>query len=199
MPPAKHPLPLVDLSSRTLPVTLLDGPWKRLYRRDKEALFFNRSGIYRFNAPGGEFGILYLGEDTYASFIETYGWQTGIRAVTKNELFKKHLAQVSSSKPLKCVDLSGNGLTQIGADARICIGSDYLVSQQWSLALWNHPDQPDGILYPARHDPSRRSLALFDRNNVTTTLSSKDTGSFLHPDNLPLLAAILKHYNFGLI
>lgn len=40
------------------------------------------------------------------------------------------------------------------------------VSQAWARALHAHPDAPDGILYPSRHDPSQRCVALFDRADL---------------------------------
>ena len=37
------------------------------------------------------------------------------------------------------------------------------IAQRWSRALWEHPQQPDGIIYRSRHDPSKVCAALFDR------------------------------------
>jgi hypothetical protein len=50
----------------------------------------------------------------------------------------------------------------LGADGRLVTG-DYRIAQQWSRALWAHPQQPDGITYRSRHDPSMICVALFDR------------------------------------
>jgi hypothetical protein len=166
---------------------------------DKEALYFNRTDVFRFNAPHGEFGVLYLGEDAYSAFIETYGWLTGERYITRKQLEQRHLALVSANRLLKVVDLSGKGLAMIGADARLCMGDEYQVSQNWSLAIWNHPRRPDGILYRTRHDPGKKAVALFDRDEVKAALSVKDMGSLLDQDNAPMLAKIMKHYKFTLI
>lgn len=171
----------------------------RFFWEHKEPIYFNKSSVFRFNAPGGEFGILYLGEDAHSAFIETYGWLTGERYITREQLTKRHLALVSTNRPFSLVDISGKGLAMIGADGRLCIGDDYKISQDWSLALWRHPQKPDGILYRTRHDPGKKAVALFDRNKVRTALSFDDTGSLLDDDNVELLAEILESYKFILL
>jgi hypothetical protein len=101
----------------------------RFYWAHKEALFFNKSSIFRFNAPAGEFGVLYLGEDETSAFIETYGWLTGEKYITREQLTKRRLALVSANRSLNLVDFSGKGLAQVGADGRLCMGDDYKISQ----------------------------------------------------------------------
>jgi hypothetical protein len=194
-----HPAPPPDFSTRPLPIKTIKGPWQRFYWVDKEALYFNKTNVFRFNAPQGEFGILYLGEDAYSAFIETYGWLTGERYITRKQLEQRHLALVSASRLLKVVDLSGKGLAKIGADGRLCMGDEYKISQSWSLALWKHPERPAGILYRTRHDPNKKAVALFDRDEVKVTLSFKDMGSLLDHDNITLLSKIMRYYKFILI
>ena len=69
---------------------------------------------------------------------------------------------IETTEPLRLVDLTGPGLPRLGADARLADG-DHQVSQAWSAAFHGHPDRPDGILYRARHDPSRFAVAIFER------------------------------------
>ena len=59
-----------------------------------------------------------------------------------------------------------------------------------------HPYQPDGILYPARHDSRRSAVAIFERSPSISVVQQDgwyDGGSLR-----PLLAEILKFYDFGL-
>ncbi len=114
--PKNHPAPPVDLNNRELPIEKTQGPWIRFYWVNKEALYFNRSNTFRFNAPGREFGVLYLGEDAYSAFIETYGWITGVRYITREQLTRRHLALVSVDRELNLVDLSGKGLAMVMMD-----------------------------------------------------------------------------------
>jgi hypothetical protein len=194
-----HPSPPPDLNERPLPIKKVRGPWVRFYWEHKEVLFFNKSSAFRFNAPAGEFGVLYPGEDEASAFIETYGWLTGERYITREQLTKRRLALVSANRSLKLVDLLGKGLARVGADGRLCMGEDYKTSQDWSSALWKHPQKPDGILYRTRHDPDKKAIALFDRAEVEAALYVKDMGTLLDYDNVDLLVKLLERYKFILI
>jgi hypothetical protein len=72
--------------------------------------------------------------------------------VTLTALALRDRAKVNASRPLRFVDLTGEGLAWIGADSRLASGS-YDVSQRWALALYRHPSQPDGLLYRTRIEP----------------------------------------------
>jgi hypothetical protein len=140
---------------------------------------------------------MYLGGDAHCAFIETFGQATGESLVTIPALKARVLSEIEVTSELKILDLaSSGGLTRIGADARLFDG-DHAISQRWSLALRHHPVNADGIMYRARHDPSRVSYALFD--NVQTALKERSMGSLADSTNALLLADILNTYNFGLV
>lgn len=194
--PGPHPDPPPDLSQRQLPTTVSSGPWFRFHRIGREPFHFGSSGHNRFDAPTGEYGILYLGSDAHCAFIETYGQATGINIVTARELAGRCLSRVEALRPLTLVDLTGPGLAQLGADERLCAG-DHSVAQRWALALWTHPSQPDGLYYRARHDPSRFCVALYERAGDALCVIRQ--GSLLEPGQVALLANILDTYAFGLL
>lgn len=135
--------------------------------------------------------------DAHCAFIETFGHATGVRSVTQGELAVRGIAVITSARPLRLLDLTGKGLARIGADARLTSGDDYGLSHRWSKAVHDHPSQPDGILYRARHDPSRLSAAIFERVGPVLQVVS-DVG-FLDPACAPQLGRILDDYRFGLI
>ena len=198
--PSKHPYPPPNFPKMALPFTKCRGPWFRLHYRRKGPLVFNWGNNYRFNAPSGEFGILYLSYDANGAFIETFGWNTGKKkAISYTELNNRLLEKVISKNELNLVDLTGEGLARIGADARVCTGENFKLSQKWSLAFWNHPSNPDGIKYVMRHDPSKTGVALYSRNNVITSLSAKGLGALLDHSNLGILIDCLNRYNFSLL
>jgi len=198
-PPGEHPAPPPDLASRsplilTVPVgtTLF-----RLHDRGKGPLFFGRTGRNRFDAPDGSFGVLYAAMDEHCAFIETFGQSTGIRIVTRAELERRVLSELKLRQPLTLIDLArSGGLARIGADGRLLTGS-HAVAQQWSAALRQHPVQPAGLLYPARHDIARFACALFDMPASTFQLTN--TGSLADPQHSVLLGQILDVYGFGYI
>lgn len=197
--PAPHPEPPADLGSRSLPIGEFRSPWFHCHTLRRGPLNFNRRSTGRFNAPNGKYGVLYLSTSPEGAFIETFGQSSargdaGVRFVTRDALDSRCLC-VLQSQPLRLVDLSGTGLALIDADARLCtMTDDPGLPQRWALAIWSHPEQPDGLLYRARHDPERLSVAVFDR-----------AGDLLHPDcttnilgRRDLLLPILKRYGYGL-
>jgi len=159
------PPPPPDFQKQDLPLLAYRATLFRIHRSDRDPAFWGKTGDNRFDAPAGEFGVLYAASDQYGAFIET-------------------------------VDLSGSGLARIGADERLCSG-EHDVAQQRALALWQHPATVDGIHYRARHDPSRASVAIFDRAASAVTIAGD--GGLLADANKTLLAAILDTYQFSLL
>lgn len=191
-----HPLPPLDFESRILPISECQTSWYRLNPVEySSALYFDKSGRGRFDAPDQGYGILYVGEDIYTTFIECFGRIHGAMAVAESDLCKRVLMEIKSNRSLKLVDLWGNGFVKIGADARLTSGS-YLLARKWAKAIWAHPQQVDGIRYHSRHDDTRICCGLFDR--VQPHLTEFNRGTLIH--NHPLqLAQILEHYDYGLL
>lgn len=195
--PGLHPEPPEDLRERQPTITESAGPWLRLYPVGLEPVYFNKNPLRsgRFGAPGGEYGVLYASEDAHGAFVETFGRDTGVRAVDEADLLERGLARIESSRPLRFVDLTGEGLARIGAAARL-FAADHAVARRWSAALREHPVTPDGIRYPCRHDPSRAAVALYDR--AEGAVSASLLGTMLSRENRILLSQILRAYDFGL-
>lgn len=146
--------------------------------------------------PQHEFGVLYLGEDAYCAFIETFGQATGKNIVTQAELEKHSLSSISTERPLVLVDLTGSGLARMGADARL-LAREHFVAQQWSRALRKHPEHPDGLYYRSRHDPARMAVALWELCNVSLSVSvTVALASTAHNRDL---GEILDTYGFELL
>lgn len=198
-PPGEHPAPPADLDRRS-PLTFTVAAGTTLFRfhdRSKGALFFGRTGGNRFDAPDRRFGVLYAALDEHCAFIETFGQPTGIRVVTRAEVERRVLSELTLTQPLTLIDLArSGGLARIGADGRLLTGS-HAVAQQWSAALRQHPVKPAGLLYPARHDVARFACALFDMPASTFQLTN--TGSLAEPHLSVLLGKILDVYGFGYI
>jgi len=191
-----HPLPPADFATRSLPILESTGSWYRLnLARYPSALYFDRTGGNRFGGPQQSYGILYVGEDVFGPFIESFGRTHGKVAITSHDLQERYLVQFVSVQPLRLADLCGAGLPRIGADNRINNGEDYGISRQWAQAIWEHPDTLDGIRYPSRHDPSRILCGLFDR--AKENLQESKIGTLL--EDPQTLAAILDTYKFGLV
>lgn len=193
------PPPPANLATRTLPITYLDHPWHRIHACLNGALYFNLRPVARFNAPAGEYGTTYLGSDLACCFVETFGRldtpsATTARTVSQAQLLATCVSEIVALRPLALVDLTGSGLRRLDADARL-FAADHGVARLWGRALWAHLVQPDGLLFPARHDPSLPSVALFDR--ARDAVRAGDPQSL---GTLPLttLGALLDRYDFSL-
>lgn len=197
MNPEHHPEPPTDLSTRSLPIVTLSKPWFRIHQTKYSPLYFGVTGENRFTAPDKEYGILYMGDDEECCFIETFGQSTGINTITTSALNKVSISRIESMRSLKFVDLTGAGLAQLGADARLTTEFPHNVARRWALALWQHPDSPDGIYYRARHDPSRFAAAIYDR--AGDALQSVIVANLSSAAYAKKLGAILDNYKFGLL
>ena len=190
--PEPHPDPPLDIHHRRLSLTETAGPWIRSHARGFGPIFFGRSDRTRFDAPAGQFGVLYVAADVHGAFIETFGRNLGLRLLGMHDFATRELSTITQLRPIRLVDLTSAGLSMIGADSRLASGS-YDLSQRWALAFHDHPDQPDGILYRSRHDPSRLCAAIFDR--AADALTATSLGSLADARNAALLADLLDAYD----
>lgn len=173
--PGRHPLPPMGGFTGTL-VTRRIGKsqtWLRLHRAQYEPLYFGTARRGRFDAAEGEFGILYVAHQLTGAFIETL-LRDGVRELTENRINSYHVAEITASRGLRLVNLTGSGLIRMGVDGRLNSG-DYRIAQRWSSAFHHHPDGADGIRYPSRHDPSQTLAALFDRTSPLLSCQSCGT------------------------
>lgn len=129
-------------------------------------------------------------------FIETLGHETGKNVIAEAELLSRGLARVRVKGLLRLVDLSAEGLAQIGADNHLCTGP-IAVSQRWSRALHGHPEQPDGICFRSRHNPELLCAALFDR--VAPRVKATLLGCLRAAKNMRRIAPLLTKYGFSLV
>lgn len=144
-----------------LPIYILEkgSSLFRIHNLEYSGLHFSRYQT-RFASPLSEYGVLYAALDVHLALLEVIR-SVEHKIVLVDSLKRMSLSKLSPHRDLKLVDLSGFGLTKIGADARIFTGS-YQMSQSWSQTLYEHPDRVDGIYYHSRHDNSRSCVALYE-------------------------------------
>jgi hypothetical protein len=195
-----HPEPPRDVATLRplLHVVEPDHTWWRIHSVRFGPIHFGREPRNRFDAPAGEFGVLYVADDPRGAFVETFAHDTGRTPfVTESELRARALSKVRARRALALVDLRGPGLVHVGADAALTGIADYALTRRWAQAFFDHPSAPDGILYRARHDPEQLCAALFDRTK--DDVESATLGTMMDPSNAPALAKILDEYHYGLI
>jgi hypothetical protein len=175
----------------------------RIHSAKREAIYF--SGLQpnqesRFCAVNQEYGTLYLAEDIFGAFRETVSRSIYQRVSEKN-LISRCLSTVSANRDLRLADLTGQGLTIIGADARMTTDgyNHYQVSRQWAMALWKHSTAIDGLYYRSRYDPSKICIVLFGDRVFVDNLSEKRVNStLLDIDFIPELIKVLDLYGYAI-
>jgi hypothetical protein len=108
--------------------------------------------------------------------------------VAETDIVSRSISELTPLRELRLVRLHGTGLQQVGTDNSISTGP-YDQCSLWSDALWDHPEQPDGIAYQSRHDSSEFCLALFDRRIPFSVTPSRPLPSIAKE-----IAAILNRY-----
>lgn len=196
--PKLHPAPPANFDTIDLPIVRRFRQWFRVHGCHQDPIFFGTTHDWRYDDPEGEFGVLYLASDFEGAFVEgcIHDDVLGetIPILSESHLRGRCLSKIRFAGSLRLVDLTGSGVARIRADARLCSG-DYEIAQRWSRALWGHPQQPDGILYLSRHNPSLVCAAIYDRAPFSTF---KAQGSFLGPRLINDTARLLDKYGVGL-
>lgn len=144
----------------------------RMHHSKWGPLYFGKDGSSRFSDPERKYGVLYGGLTYFGAFSESIGQEIApvdlslnildqMLSVTDAQLKEHELCILKPLRSLQLVDLQGPLLRHFGADARLIIGDDYALSQKFSRAIHQHPDNIDGIRYRARSDIR---LLSFERN-----------------------------------
>lgn len=181
-------LPPTDLSSRRLPISTLKAGTTlfRSHSVDKGPIWFGpgpgRPPEYRFDAPGGEYGVCYVGRRDMAAFVETYFRDLPVRAISRADLKLRTISSLTLTRSVRVVRLYGPGLVKTGATtavggAKLIVptgfaGQPYAHSQAWSLAFHDHPSRPDGLQYRSSHDDQLMCVALFDHSATVVQVAA---------------------------
>jgi hypothetical protein len=172
--------------------------WMRIHAAGKHALWFGPGAgdqpLNRFDDPNGRFRVCYLGTTAEVCFAETFLRNPPVRILALDDLAGRSIATLELRRDLRLVPLHGRNLARLGVTAELASGGDYLASQLWSRALWEHQDRPDGILYRARHDDSALFVALYNRAKGGLAVVREQALT----DDAQQLARLLRRYGVGL-
>jgi hypothetical protein len=126
----------------------------------------------RFSDPrrrvaANRFGVLYLGETVKVCFLEAVlrdqrDGAIGDLPMEEAELHARRYAEIEIAAPLRMVDLRDHGAIVMGVPTDVAKASSQTLARAWSLAFHEHPDKPDGIVYPSRLN-GHTNLAVFHR------------------------------------
>ena len=94
----RAPEPSKRFHSITVPISGIDGVWYRSHPTSRAAIYFGRNRAFRFDAPDGEYGILYAGADPHVAFIESFQI-AGIHPAVTESMLKERCHGYESAVP----------------------------------------------------------------------------------------------------
>lgn len=164
-------LPPADLASQPL-VTISQDPASlaRVSGHKSGEPYFGRHGANRFDDPrlpeSNRFGTCYLGRSVVVAMAETVLHDevavNGEFKVALDELQRRYVVSFTGS-PLTLADCTGVALKRMDPDGRFSADASYDETQQWSVAIQDHPRGVDGFLYMSRHINDDCAVVLFNR------------------------------------
>jgi hypothetical protein len=192
--------PTSDFNSVTLDLAhIITGTrFGRIYHeRYPNPLGYGKT-LSRFSDPrtgrGNRFGVLYVGESLNVCFLEAIlrdqrNGFVGDYPMAETELRARHYVEIEATMPLNLIDLRGNGPVRMGVPSDVAGRQDQSLARVWSLAFYQHPSKPDGIIYPSRLN-GETNLAIYGR--AVRKLGIATTSLLLNAPGLPQILDNLK-------
>jgi hypothetical protein len=162
---------------------VLEQTWRLHWEDDPTVERVYPSGRYRFDAPAGEFGVTYVGDDPLAVFAETYA--EGSRVLAKTEATRRR-SRLWSTRPLRLLRMDEMAVAgAFGLDNRISTEKPYERTQAWSVAWHAWYPQLDGVAFLGRKSAPHRNFCLYlDRCADALAFELEGTLEALRADGL---------------
>lgn len=178
---------------RTLPnIALLrwDADLWRIQNTDQLQYGTYPAPRYRFDAPHGEYPLIYACDSALGGFAEVYGERGRRLGVNEGQRYLIHFVPRTS---LWLVDLHDiQLLSTLRLDERISIGNNYRACQAWALTFYQQLPQASGIRYRARKAGATVSnVALFADRSAHLLDIVADTDRLENRMSLVLRAAAI--------
>lgn len=169
---AKLLAPGANFSTLPLDIHLIDPAF--LYRvsmHDSGEPYFGRSRGNRFDDPtakqANRYGTCYLGFSLTVAIAESLLHNvvpaSGRFEVPAVDLETRYVFRFSG-RTLRLANLTGTALLLLNGSGEISGTTNYTLTQKWSRAVYDHPQQADGLLYMSRRVNDSVAVALFERD-----------------------------------
>jgi RES domain len=106
----------------------------------------------------------------------------------------RQYAEIAVARALTLVDLYDDAAIRMGVPSDVARASQQSLARSWSLAFHEHPEQPDGIIYPSRLN-AETNLAIYGRaiskmtvHSVTPLINAKGLAEVLDDLKVALVA-----------
>lgn len=139
----------------------------RIHRKGQGAIFFGpgagKPPRNRFDAPAGEYGVLYGAQRLEGAFVETLLRRPSGRIVRRDFVEERQWTPLRLERPVTLAKIMDEGLLFHGVDASVSASDDYAPSRRLALDLHNDFPSLEGLAYRSRHNNGEVCYALFDR------------------------------------
>jgi hypothetical protein len=139
----------------------------RVHRKGQSAIFFgpgtDKPPQNRFDAPSGEYQVLYAAQRLEGAFVETLLRRHTHRIVKRAFIEERMWTPLRLECALTLAKIMDEGLLFHGVDASVSASDDYGPSRELALALYEDFPVLDGLAYRSRHNNGEICYALFDR------------------------------------
>jgi hypothetical protein len=139
----------------------------RVHRKAQNAIFFGpnpgKPPQNRFDAPSGQYRVLYTARRLEGAFVETL-LRHPIHRIVKREFIEERMwTPLRLERAVTLAKIMDEGLLFHGVDASVSAIDDYSLSRKLALALYEDFPSLDGLAYRSRHNNGEICYALFDR------------------------------------
>lgn len=142
----------------------------RIHHKDRGPVYFGPpSGSppqNRFDAPRGEYRILYAAARLEGAFVETVLRRPQGRILRRAYVDERAWTILRASRPLTLAKVFDEGLQVHGIDAGLISTDDYADSRNFALHVFDSSPLIDGLAYRSRYNNGEICYALFNRVGV---------------------------------
>jgi RES domain len=140
----------------------------RIHHCDNEPMWFGpkpgSSPAYRFDAPSGQYRVMYAAAAIDGSFVETILHGRAADQIIKRSYVElRAWTTITLRRPLLLMKLYDEGLFWHRTDASVSAAHDYAEPRRIALAAFLECPTLDGLTYRSRHNNGELCYALFDR------------------------------------
>lgn len=139
----------------------------RVHRKQQGPVFFGpgpgKPPQNRFDAPEGEYNLLYAAQRLEGAFVETVLRRPVGRIVKRAFIEQRMWTPLRLERALTLAKIMDEGLLFHGVDAAVTASEDYAASRNLALSLFEDFPSVDGLVYRSRHNNGEVCYAVFDR------------------------------------
>ncbi len=161
---------IYELNDRELPVIEIDPEQLiRISSYKTGEPFFGKGNDNRYDDPQREYGTCYCGLSLIVSIAETLLHDQvpcrGAHAIDARRITGVQVVRFpEGTAPVRLAHFTGANLRYLVGPNDLVGGlGSFDLTQAWSRAIYEHPQELDGVLYMSRHINDQHAIVLFDR------------------------------------